>query len=127
MIQSSRDKIQALQTDLLQDFFEIQMTSGFSDWKNEVRRVAVAKQASTFSTYAEMKEIFDAKGIGGVSVKDFDVTALSALMRYDFRYECCPDTRTRRLISYIVNDRNNFSHVVFATETDKERIARLAS
>ncbi len=111
MIQSSRDKIQALQTDILQDFFEIQMTSCFSDWRNEVQSVANAKQASAFSTYKEMKETFDAKGVDGVSVKDFDVTALAALMRYDFRDECCLDTQTRRLISHIVKDRNSFSHI----------------
>ena len=111
MIQSSRDKIQALQTEVLQDFFEIQMTSSFSNWKEEVQSIVVARQNSSYSTYKEMKDTFDEKGLDAVTVKDFDVTALSALMRYDFRTECCLNNQTRRIISHIVIDRNGFSHI----------------
>lgn len=111
MIQSSRDKIQALQTELLQDFFEIQMTANYQSWKNEVYNVVVAKQFSSHSTYKEMLEKYNSIGMNRITVKDFDVTALSALMKFDFCSQCCLDNHVRRSISHISIDRNGFSHI----------------
>ncbi len=112
MIQSNRDKIQELQTELLQDFFEIQITAAYpQSWKNEIYTVAVNKQHSSYSTYKEIKEKFDSKGITNITIKDFDVTALAALIRFDFSAECCPDNHTRRSIGHITIDRNGFSHI----------------
>ena len=112
MIQSNRDKIQELQTELLQDFFEIQMIAAFQDtWKTEVLNVATNKQHSAYSTYKEIKEKFDSKGINNITIKDFDVTALTALIRFDFSAECCPDKHTKRSIGHITIDRNGFSHI----------------
>jgi len=112
MIQSNRDKIQELQTELLQDFFEIQITAAYpQNWKNKIYEVAVNKQYSSYSIYKEIKEKFDTKDINNISIKDFDVTALSALIRFDFSSECCPDNHTRRSIGHITIDRNGFSHI----------------
>ena len=111
MIKSNRDKIQALQTELMQHYFEIQMTSRFPSWKNQVQNVAITRQNSAYSTYKEMKEIFDEKGIVNITIKDFDVTALAALMRFDFRRLCCLDNHMRRCIGRISLDRNGFSHI----------------
>ena len=112
MIQSNRDRIQELQTELLQDFFEIQITAAYpQNWKNEIYSVAVNKQRSSYSTYSEIKAKFDTKGIDNITIKDFDVTALAALIRFDFSSECCPDNHTRRSINHITIDRNAFSHI----------------
>lgn len=111
MIQSNRDKIQALQTELFQDYFEIQMTAYSASWKNEVLEVALAKQNSNYSTYREIKNKFDEKGVDGITIKDFDVTAISTLMKYDFQSQCCLDNQLKRCISHIVIDRNGFSHI----------------
>ena len=111
MIKSNRDIIQELQTDLLQDFFEIQMMAQFQDtWKEEVRSVAVQKQNFSF-VYDKMKKKFDAKGVGGITVKDFDVTSLAALIRFDFCSVCCPDNHTNISVGHIAMDRNDFSHI----------------
>ncbi len=111
MVQSNRDKIQALQTELLQDYFEIQMTTNYTSWKDEVKNVVIAKMASPYSAYKEMKEKIDTKGISKITVKDFDVTALSALMRFDFTQQCCIDDYIRKCIGRIAIDRNGFSHI----------------
>ena len=112
MVQSNRDIIQELQTELLQDFFETQMINAFPQgWKGEVYSVACSKVHTPFSTYREMKGKFDEKGQDNISVKDFDVTALTALMRFDFSAECCPDNETWMCIGRISIDRNAFSHI----------------
>lgn len=112
MARSNTEIIQDLQAELLQDFFEIQMIESFQDsWKSEVLQVAVHKQHSQFSTYGKMKRKFDQKGLDGVTVKDFDVTALAALIRFDFSAECCPHHSTDRDVGHIALDRNDFAHL----------------
>ena len=113
MTRSIRDKIQECQTELLQDFFETQMMEKYpTSWKQKVENVAISKQNSSHSVYKQIKEKFDAKGgADGITIRDFDVTALVALIRFDFSSECCPDNRTRRLVGHITIDRNGFSHI----------------
>ena len=112
MARSNTEIIQDLQAELLQDFFEIQMIENFQDsWKSEVLQVAIHKQHSQFTTYGKMKRKFDQKGVDGVTVKDFDVTALAALIRFDFPSECCPHHSTGRDVGHIALDRNDFAHL----------------
>ena len=123
MVQSNRDKIQELQTELLQDFFEIQMTEQFSPWQTEVKTVASAKEGGPHSTYKNMMNVFNTKAISDVTVKDFDVTALAALMKFDFPNVCCINHNVRECITKITNDRNEFSHI--ANYRDTQRVLSL--
>ena len=120
MILSNREKILKLQAELLQDFFEIQMKEAFTSWQSEVQSAVSAKQNSPYSTYKEMKKLFDTKPISDITVKDFDVTALSALMRFDFISECCINLNTKNIIGHIALDRNSFSHI--SNYNDKQHI-----
>lgn len=109
---SNREKIEDIQTQLLQDFFETQMMQRYQNsWKAEVYAVALRKRNTKYSTYAQMADKFNAKGVGGIAVTDFDVTALNSLIRFDFPSVCCPRMDTNRKIGHIALDRNGFSHI----------------
>jgi hypothetical protein len=127
MTKSSRDMIQELQTELLQDFFEVKMMDAFQDeWKSKVldKVVEEKEKSDKSSVYKDIKRIYDDKGIENITVKDFDVTALMAMFRKEtFKQECCPDNAISSKINHIRVDRNNLSHI--SNYNDVHRILEL--
>lgn len=112
MLESNRDKIQALQTEVLQDYFELRMMEAFrNNWKEKVENIVNIKLSTGINTYKDIKRIFDAKGRSHVTVTDLDATALTTLIRFDFEKECCPDYKTRKMVGHIASDRNSLSHI----------------
>lgn len=111
MLKSNRDLIQEYQTELLQDFFEIQMKSAFPQgWQSQVESVVLAKQ-NTRDVYNKIRNLINAKGGNNIRVTDFDITALNAFLLYDFPLQCCSFSGTHNKIRNIIDDRNNFSHI----------------
>lgn len=113
MIESVRDKIQRIQNSILQDFFLGRMKEAFGDgWKNEIYQAALTKQYSNFSIYKEIVRKYNSAGINSISQKDFDITALCTLIRFDFASECALDSDTIRYIDKIRMDKNQLaSHI----------------
>lgn len=112
---SNRDKIQILQNEMLQVYFEEKMVDAFkNNWKTEIDKKLKSKSQKDIKdhhVYKDLLKIFKNKGVNKIGREDFDVTALTALIKYDFSNQCIYDKKTQTYIDKIRNDRNTLSHI----------------
>lgn len=127
---SIRDKIQDLEQSVLQDYFEIQMTTHFGpDWVKKIIEYCEGGASSQTNpsgplhSYQAIVKMKENKGAEMISKTDFDITLLYALMKEDFTDICKPQNSKGRIFkNYIRNIKDNKNHLGSHISNLKDRI-----
>lgn len=111
-----------LQLSVMQEFFRIRMTQVFGgNWVSQVRGVVEGKFAGNDAHKQNYQGIYDVLCKEGVETLDetrMDITAMTALMLYDFYNQCKVGTNFRQQIRNIQTDKNRLvSHISNPNDT----------
>lgn len=121
-----------LQLSVMQEFFRIRMTQVFGgNWVSQVRGVVEGKFAGTDAHKQNYQGIYDVLSNEGVETLDetrMDITAMTALMLYDFYNQCKVGTNFRQQIRNIQTDKNRLvSHISNPNDTLNVKILELTA
>ena len=126
-----KEKVLKLEEKILRIFFECAMYQALGEkWKDKtiVRAREKVLRNDHAMNYKSLTEAYDKKQ--DFAITDLDITALAALIVYDFRYACCcyknlDDEKLRKLVSDIRRSVTAMAYFSYDLDVVREGVEQL--